>query len=83
MIISHIPKLRAMAKQGLINLHSDTGATVRHWTGQEVTACYIDGVPEGKSRQFEYKGEQYKVIFLDGCFCPFVCTMDTDENGFA
>lgn len=75
-ILNRIPELRAMAKRGLITLSPDTGLKVQHWTGQEVTACYISAGPYN----FEYKGKKYGVRYFDGCFNPFVVCLNEDPK---
>lgn len=86
-LVPGIPVLKAMAKAGLIKLHSDTGKRVGHWTGQTVTAYYIDDVCDGVQQPFTHDGRQYRLKFFDGCFYPFVVdiefakTNDIDLDG--
>lgn len=84
MIVSNLRTLKAMARKGHIKLHEETGQKVRHWTGRTVTACYVDGKETGDRwyEPFEYKGTKYRLQYFDGCFCPFVCTVDTPRGGF-
>lgn len=84
-IIQDMKLLREMAKAGHIVLHEDTGKKVRHWTGQMVTAYYIDGVMTNSSWKFRFrhltirgKGVDYAIKYFDGCFCPFVVMLDGD-----
>lgn len=71
-VVPGVKLLQAMANAGLIKLHDDTGCEVGHWTGQTVTAFYVDGLTEGTPSTFEYKGREYRLKYFDGCFCPFV-----------
>lgn len=77
-LVPAIPVLEAMAKSGLIRLHRDTGKQVGHWTGQTVTAYYIDDVCDGVRQPFDHGGRQYRLKYFDGCFAPFVV-----DTGFA
>ena len=65
-----------MAKNGLILLHKDTGKKVRHWSGQMVTAYYVDDVCEGVKKPFEFRGRKYTLKYFSGCFNPFVVDID-------
>jgi hypothetical protein len=68
-----------MARAGFVKLHADTGKEVCHWTGQIVTACYVDGI--GSSLEpFVYKGRHYRLKYYDGCFSPFVVDMDAAKE---
>lgn len=73
-VVPSVATLRAMAKACLIELHRDTGRKVGHWTGQLVTARYIEKalVPE----PFEFRGRRYRLKYFDGCSCPFVVDID-------
>jgi hypothetical protein len=71
-IVNYLPTLKAMAKQGLIELDSDTGQTVKHWTGKKIKAYYVKCGPF----TFEYKGKNYGTRYFDGCLNPFVVLLD-------
>jgi len=78
-VVPDLDTLKAMARAGLIKPHADTGRRVRHWTGQIVTACYVDGI--GSSLEpFVYKGRHYRLKYYDGCFSPFVVDMDAAKE---
>lgn len=76
-VINNVPLLRAMAKEGCITLHPDTGQKVRHWTGQLVTATYVRGSSNSK---FTYNGKKYCLKYFDGCFCPFVVLVENPQQ---
>ena len=71
--VKNFNTLKAMAKRGLIELHSDTGTKLKNWFGGGFHVCHY--VNDGKYR-FEYKGQNYAVKYFDGCFCPFVVKLN-------
>lgn len=75
-VVPDIRTLKRMAKAGLITLHRDTGLKVRHWTGQTITAHYVDDVCQGVQQPFEFGGKHYRLKYFDGCFSPFVVCIE-------
>jgi hypothetical protein len=69
-MITNMRTLRATAKAGHIKLHRDTGFRVRHWLGPWVRAVYVNGLDS--KRRFRYRGQDYELRYLEGCFSPFV-----------
>ena len=66
-MVREIGTLKAMEKQGLIELHEHTGKKVTWYYG-DVTAWYVqDG-----QRSFEFRGKKYESKYVDGCFYPFI-----------
>lgn len=81
-VVAKLAVLRAMARAGLIKLHPHTGRKVRHWSGQTVTAHYVDDTCPGVGRRFEFQGRQYQLKYLEGCFFPFIFDVSAAaENG--
>lgn len=68
-IVKNMATLKDMAKQGLIELHEQTGSKIRGFYSSKTFTCYY--VWDGKY-SFEYKGQKYGIKYFDGCFCPFV-----------
>ena len=61
-IVRHKGTLKAMAKQGYFSFPVDNSNNP-----------YVD---EGNNkRDFSYKGNNYKITYMDGCFYPFVLTV--------
>jgi hypothetical protein len=69
--------LRAMTKQGFIEW---TPGIDRHWSGQRVRVTYVHAGPklQNWSDTFRYRGHDYRLHYVDGCFKPFV--FRTDER---
>jgi hypothetical protein len=67
--VKNMRTLKAMAKRGLIELHSDTGTKLKNWFGGGYHTCFY--VSDGQCR-FEFNGQKYGVKYFDGCFNPFV-----------
>lgn len=63
--------LRAMTKRGLIVWYP---CLERHWTGLTVKRCHVQpgAKLEDWYQEFEYRGRQYRLRYVDGCFHPFV-----------
>lgn len=79
-VVTGIKTLRRMAKAGLVKLHRDTGAKVKHWTGPTVTACYVDDLCDGVPSPFEFEKKHYRLKYFAGCFCPFVVCLENAEK---
>ncbi len=54
--------LRAMAKADKLTWPVPVHGSVKH--------KYVD--EEKRSRSFQFKGKQYRIDYVDGCFFPFV-----------
>jgi hypothetical protein len=74
MIITDYRKLNAMERRGFIKTMDGSG---RHWTGRIVRNYFVEEGPNAKYGRFTYKGEEYKVTYIDGCFHPFVVKGDS------
>lgn len=63
--------LRAMARAGWI-LWED--GRERHWTGLTVKRRHVQPGPklDDWSQTFCYRGHDYRLRYVDGCFHPFV-----------
>jgi len=72
-IVKDLSALKAMAKQGLIELHAQTGSKIKGLYGGDSFTCYY--VWDGKYN-FEYKGAKYGIKYFDGCFCPYVVKLN-------
>ena len=78
MVVTDMRQLKAMAKQGHIELHEQTGQEVE-WHGQKSKAHYIK---EGKPR-FEYKGKKYSTGYKSGSFYPYVEPIEEEAGKFS
>lgn len=67
MAVTDMRKLKAMAKEGHIELHEHTGKEVE-WHGQKGKAHYVQ---EGKPH-FKYKDKEYSTEYKSGSFYPYV-----------
>lgn len=72
--------LAAMERAGFIVRNGRTGETERHWTGSQVPVVTVQAGPKLRNWYdvFEYKGEQYRLRYFDGCFKPFVTRYGPD-----
>jgi len=63
--------LRAMAKQGFIEWQD---GRERHWTGLMAKRRWVHAGPKLDAwyQTFTYRGNEYRLRYLDGCFHPFV-----------
>ncbi len=64
--ITHAGTLKAMAKRKLIKYPIDEGH------------CYVDEINNLTS--FEYKGHQYCLKYINGCFYPFVAQIQSSYS---
>lgn len=71
-IVPPLRVLRKMAEAGLIELHPHTGEKVSHWSGNTVTAMYVEGVCDGVKQPFRFRGRQYREKYGSGCFYPYI-----------
>lgn len=83
MIVNNINTLRGMARRGFISLHPMTWKVERHWTGMMVRNVFVQEVPGRQwNAPFEYKGKKYRLRYFEGCFHPFVVTLDDDGKTY-
>lgn len=68
-VVKEMHTLHKLAKAKLIELHAQTGKKVGSAVGGQVYAWYID---EYTSPVWEFEGVDYRIKWMDGCFCPFV-----------
>lgn len=63
--------LRAMAKHGFIEW---APRLERHWTGATVRRLHVQPGPKLADwySPFVYRGAEYRLRYVDGCFHPFV-----------
>ena len=66
--VTNLNTLKAMAKNGLIKLHEQTGKRV-YWNGNYFKTYYIDDYDKP---EFTYKGANYVVEYVSGSFYPYV-----------
>ncbi len=71
--------LRGMARQGFIEW---TPGLERHWTGQTVKRVHVNEGPKLKGMRFIYRGVDYQLRYVDGCFHPFVFRVDASVPSF-
>jgi hypothetical protein len=69
MIIKDYRVLKAMERRGFIKTRD---GYERHWSGLTVRNYFVAHGPNTKYSRFIYKGEEYKITYIDGCFHPFV-----------
>jgi len=68
--------LKQLEKQGFIKLHEHTGTKVGALFGGKTTAWYVD---DGKP-SFEFDGVKYTTEYQDGCFYPYVFTLNNSQK---
>ena len=73
--------LRAMQKQGLI-VWPDV--VERHWTGHQIRSRWVQPGPKLANwyDTFRYRGKEYRLHYVDGCFHPFVFRTDAQRPAF-
>lgn len=80
-MITNPRTLRAMTRQGFI-IWQD--ARERHWTGWTVARRWVQ--PGLKLNNwydvFRYRGQEYRLHYVDGCFHPFVFRVGTQRPSF-
>jgi hypothetical protein len=64
--------LAGMARQGFIDWQP--GYVDRHWTGATVKRVHVQPGPKLDTwwQTFTYRGKEYRLQYVDGCFHPFV-----------
>lgn len=80
-MITNPRTLRAMARQGFITWSSGVD---RHWTGLKVKRYWVGEGPKLVPwyANFTYRGRDYRLRYVDGCFHPFVFRADTQPPSF-
>lgn len=65
-------QLAGMARQGWIVW--ERGRQDRHWTGVTVKRVWVQPGPKlaHTCEPFTYRGVEYRLTYVDGCFHPFV-----------
>lgn len=80
-MVRHYSTLRAMARQGFIEWSPQLE---RHWTGYTVRRYWVR--PGAKLNNwydtFTYRGKDYRLRYVDGCFHPFVFRADVQPPAF-
>jgi hypothetical protein len=80
-MITNPRTLRAMAKRGWIEWQD---GRERHWTGATVKRRHVQ--PGAKLENwydtFRYRGREYRLRYVDGCFHPFVFRVDAQPPSF-
>lgn len=73
--------LRNMTKAGFIEWKP---MMERHWTGQTVKRCWVAPGPKLNNwfDVFEYRGREYRLRYVDGCFHPFVFRLGDNPPAF-
>jgi hypothetical protein len=73
-IVSDHRTLRGMEIAGFIVRDGKPSDRVRHWSGlrARVITCHAGPKLENYYDTFTYKGEEYRLTYIDGCFAPFV-----------
>lgn len=80
-MITNTRTLRAMAKRGLIEW---APRLERHWTGYTVKRLHVQPGPKLQNwyDTFRYRGKEYRLRYVDGCFHPFVFRVDAQIPAF-
>lgn len=70
-MVSNPRTLRAMTRAGFITW---SPAIEKHWTGARVRRLHVQPGPklDNWSDVFRYRGADYRLHYIDGCFHPFV-----------
>ena len=73
--------LNGMARQGFIVFQPGFD---RHWTGLRAKRCFVAEGPklEAWYQPFVYRGHEYRLHYVDGCFHPFVFRTDAHVPAF-
>lgn len=73
--------LKAMTRHGFI-VWSD--ARERHWTGSTVKRRHVQPGPKLANwyDTFTYRGTEYRLQYVDGCFHPFVFRLSDRTPAF-
>jgi len=58
--------------------------TDRHWTGMQARRFFVQPGPklEHWNDPFTYRGKEYRLRYVDGCFHPFVFPTDARIPSF-
>lgn len=67
-IVSEVPLLKSLSKQGYLKLHPQTGKKITGlYSNEKFTCYYID-----EAKTFTFNGYKYQEKYFDGCFCPYL-----------
>ena len=80
-MITNPRTLRAMTRAGWIEW---VDGTERHWTGLYIKRRHVQSGPRLKNwyDTFHYRGREYRLRYVDGCFRPFVFRSDVKPPAF-
>ena len=80
-MVTNTRTLRAMAKQGFITWQD---GRERHWTGATAKRRWVHEGPKLANwyDTFTYRGHDYRLRYVDGCFHPFVFRADASVPSF-
>lgn len=76
-IITNLRTLRALERAGFVTVCPQVPE--RHWTGAMVRSRWVqpgDKHPEHVGQRFKWRGKEYRLAYLDGCFKPFVARFE-------
>ena len=73
--------LTAMTKQGFIKWEHQIE---RHWTGAPIRRCWVQPGPKLAHDfvTFRYRGHDYRLHYVSGCFHPFVFRVGSPRPTF-
>jgi hypothetical protein len=80
-MVTDYRRLKGMQRQGFITF---VAGRERHWTGWQVKRCHVQPGPklEHWYDTFVYRGEEYRLRYVDGCFHPFVFALKAQVRAF-
>lgn len=73
--------LAGMVRHGFILWQDEVE---RHWTGASVRRRHVEPGPKLEVwwQEFTYRGNRYRLHYVDGCFRPFVFKVGSDAPSF-
>lgn len=77
-LVCNMNTLKMLERNGFITLHPHTGYKIRGLYSNKTFTCYY--IDEYKSRIFKFRGKEYTVEYVDGCFYPYVFELLTNKN---
>ena len=80
-MITDYRRLKGMARQRFITW---TPGRDRHWTGFQAKRCFVHPGPKLTNwyDEFTYRGQSYRLHYVDGCFHPFVFRVGSQWPAF-
>jgi hypothetical protein len=80
-MVTNTRTLKAMATKGLIEWQP---GIERHWSGLPVRRLHVQPGPKLTNwyDTFKYRGKEYRLRYVDGCFHPFVFATDARPPAF-